>query len=398
MFGIDPSHPALVAAMTRYVLYSHDTYGLGHFRRSSLLATGLVGADPNNEVLIITGSPSTQAFPLPDRVDTVKLPTATKDVRGRYQPRRLLGSIDRLTRLRRDIILAATTTFEPEVLLVDHAPLGMRGELSPTLSMLDRRRDRPRLTLGLRDIIDQRQAVEQSWHRDRVWPALDRFDDIFVYGDRRVRTTAQEIGLERRTGAVVTHTGYVAPTMPEALPGDPFVLVTPGGGGDGQRLLRRYLDAVEAGATAGLRSVVITGPLLSARRQAELLLRAEKLESVELIEFSDSMRSLIASAEFVVSMAGYNTVVEELSAGTPALLVPRCKPRLEQHIRACRLAPVSRLEHCPIEELSPDRVRRFARDQRTLRETEPSIDLSGIARVVSTLTGSNSPERTPAHV
>lgn len=384
--------------MTRYLLYSHDTYGLGHFRRSTLLAAGLVGTDPDNEVLIVTGSPRAQVFRLPDRVDTVKLPAATKDAAGCYRPRKLAGPIDRLVEMRAGLIAATVGTYRPDTIVVDHAPMGMRGELEAMFELIDQLNHRPRLVLGLREIIDDAHRVEAGWHRDGVWDALDRYDDILVYGDPRVLTTAQEIGLARRTTATVTHTGYMAPAMPEPLTGDPFLLVTPGGGGDGQVLLRRFLDAAERGATAGIRSLVVTGPLLSASRRAELLVRAQALSGVEVVEFSDRMRSLIASAIGVVSMAGYNTVVEELAAGTPSLLVPRRQPRLEQHIRASRLAPVSMLEHCPLETITEERIADFVEGCRrpTLAAPTP-LALCGVANAVAALSHTASPTRTHTH-
>lgn len=385
--------------MTRYLMYSHDTYGLGHFRRTSLIASGLVGADRDNEVLIVTGSPRAQAFPLPDRVDTVKLPTATKDATGAYRPRKLRGALDHLVAVRSSIISSAAASYEPDVIVVDHAPLGMSGELRSLLDLVNRRSRRPRMVLGLRDIIDDARCVEAAWHRDGIWDALDSYDDILVYGDPSVTSTARELGLERRVAARVAHTGYVAPTMPEPLTDEPFLLVTPGGGGDGQLLVRQYLDAVETGATAGLRSLVVTGPLLSARRRAELLVRAERLATVELVEFSDRMRSLIASAVGVISMAGYNTVVEELAAGTPALLVPRCRPRMEQDIRARRLSTRTPLEHCPLESLTADRIREFVGTcHSSPAPANSSVDLSGVGAAVVALSPTPTLARTPSHV
>ncbi len=378
--------------MTRFVLYSHDTYGLGHLRRCTLLATALVGADPDSEVLILTGSPQAQAFRLPERVDTVKLPCATKDDRGNYRPRKLSGGIGRLLRLRSDIITSTVLAFEPDVLLVDHAPIGMGGELGPLLDRLSLLAGRPRLVLGLRDIIDDAGRVDATWHRDGVWDRLAAYDEILVYGDESVVTTAQELHLARRLPTRVSHTGYLAPTMPETRTDEPFVLVTPGGGGDGQRLLRRYLDAVSAGALGGLRSVVVTGPLLSAGRRAEMLTRAAELPSVEMIEFSGQLRSLISSAVGVISMAGYNTVVEELAAGSPALLVPRCAPRLEQYIRAARLAPRTSLDVALVESLDQTRIRGFVDGCRNGSHGDlddgaarPGVAIDGVARAAAAL-------------
>lgn len=371
--------------MPRYLIHSHDTYGLGHFRRSALIAKGLTAADQSSEVLIVTGSPRAQSFRLGDRIDTVVLPSVTKDERGAYTPRKLGGEIARLVDLRARIVKAAATGFAPDVILVDHAPLGMGGELTELIDSTTDACRRPRLVLGLRDIVDEAAKVSADWHREGVWDRIGAFDEILVYGDPRIATTAVELGLERRLGIRVTHTGYVAPTMPEPHTDEPFLLVTPGGGGDGQGLLRAVLDAVDAGATRGLRTLVVTGPLLSSRRRAELISRADRLPSVELIDFTDAMRSLIASAVGVISMAGYNTVAEELASGANSLLVPRRAPRLEQTIRAERLAKASALEHCPLEDLDPAAIARFVDECHARRRTEHLFDLGGVAAAVRAL-------------
>jgi predicted glycosyltransferase len=388
--------------VTRTLIYSHDTYGLGHLRRCTLLAGGIVGADDENEAVIVTGSPRAQAFPLPDRVDTIKLPAATKDDDGGYRARRLRCDLDDLVRLRSELLLAAVNSFEPDVVLVDHAPIGMAGELVPVLHRFARSRWAPRLVLGLRDIIDEAARVEHCWDADGSWDLLGAYDEILVYGDADITTTAAELGLGRRVPAPVRHTGYIAPMMPEAVGGDPFVMVTAGGGGDGHELLRRYLDAVECGALDDIQSVVVTGPLMSAGRRAELITRAESTPGVTVVGFADDMRSLISSATAVVSMAGYNTVVEELAAATPALLVPRSAPRLEQDIRARRLEEVAPLERCPLDELDPTRLAAFVGRARAGWSRSTTVDLEGVARAAQSIAPhpvvTTPAERTVSHV
>lgn len=372
--------------MSRFLLYSHDTYGLGHLRRSNLLAEALVDIDDENEVLVVTGSPRAQSFALAPRVDTVKLPSVTKDDGGAYRPRSLAGRIEPLVHLRSQIITSTVLAYEPDVIIVDHAPQGMAGELVPVFGALSNETRTPRLILGLRDIIDEADRVDAAWKQDGTWDDLDRYDDIFVYGDESVTTTAVELDLSNRVSCQVSHTGFVAPLMPKPEVTEPFVLVTPGGGGDGHNLLRRYLDAVATGATAGLRSIVVTGPLLSAGRKAELSERAAKLRSVELMDFTTAMRDLISSATAVISMAGYNTVVEELEARTPALLVPRRAPRMEQYLRATRLEPLTSLEHCALEALDGPEIRRFIeRCQGADRQSGP-LNLNGAVDVARRLT------------
>jgi predicted glycosyltransferase len=97
-------------------------------------------------------------------------------------------------------------------------------------------------------------------------------------------------------------------------------------------------------------------------------------------------------------MAGYNTVVEELAAAAPSLLVPRCHPRVEQHIRSARLAAVSdTLHHCPIEDLSPTRISRFIAEARNTPRGPCTLDLEGVGAVARRLSASSRPSREPSH-
>jgi predicted glycosyltransferase len=133
-----------------------------------------------------------------------------------------------------------------------------------------------------------------------------------------------------------------------------------------------------------------------------LITRAESTPGVTVVAFADDMRSLISSATAVVSMAGYNTVVEELAAATPALLVPRSAPRLEQDIRARRLEEVAPLERCPLDELDPTRLAAFVGRARAGWSRSTTVDLEGAARAARSIAphpvATTPAERTVSHV
>lgn len=391
-----------MAPRHRILIYSPDGYGLGHFRRCSLIASGLTAADPRNETLIVTGSPRAQSFGLSTGVDTLKLPSATKDHSGRYRSRRLSLDFSQLVRIRSAVLLSLLEQYLPDLVLVDHAPVGLAGELTPLLQRIDRMSSPPRLVLGLRDVIDSPERVDRQWHRSGAWSRLARFDDILVYGDPRVTTTAMELDLAGRLGRTPVHTGFVAPVVPadptpeakddptsnaDRRSSRPYLLVTPGGGGDGHALLRRCLTAIESGATAGLDTVIVTGPLMSATRRREISERARGLSSVTVIEFSERMRELVRGARGVIAMGGYNTAVEIMSSGTPGLLVPREHPRLEQLIRVDRLSRMGWVQGCRLGSLDPARVARFVSG---LGEADPHREgpgpaLDGVANVATLL-------------
>ena len=329
----------------RVLIYSHDTYGLGHLRRSMLVADALTGAAEDTSVLIATGSPRAQAFALPRGCDILKLPAVTKTPDGNYRPRTLRMRLDDLVQLRAELLRSTARSFRPELILVDHSPVGMQGELWSLFHDLNKWTSRPAVVLGLRDITDDPVVVQREWEASGAWDAIGGvYDRILVYGDPRLRTTAQDLRLPERFPGRVKLVGYLArPISPAAQDGEmPTILVTAGGGGDGHHLLTGYLTFLERLQSRDrFRSVLVTGPFLSRSRQREVHERSRALGgAVEVVSFTDRLEDLLARAAGVVSMAGYNTVVEVLSAGLPALLVPRQTPRKEQLLRAERLAAV----------------------------------------------------------
>ena len=81
-----PNRP--VGDAPRILYYCHDTFGLGHLRRTLALATRARRQVPRLSQLIVTGSPAAASFPLPPGCDYVKLPAVVKQGAGEYVPLR----------------------------------------------------------------------------------------------------------------------------------------------------------------------------------------------------------------------------------------------------------------------------------------------------------------------
>ena len=62
----------------RVLIYSHDTFGLGHLRRSRAIANALVRANPDTSVVIVSGSPVIGSFEFGNGVDFVRVPGVVK--------------------------------------------------------------------------------------------------------------------------------------------------------------------------------------------------------------------------------------------------------------------------------------------------------------------------------
>ncbi|WP_339950766.1 hypothetical protein [uncultured Albimonas sp.] len=346
----DGSYPAAEAwpgrtlgqgASRRALLYSHDTFGLGHLRRARTLASALTRRDERLSALILTGSPIAGRFDFPDRVDHVRLPGVVKLADGDYASHNLGMPIDDTVHLRAAIIEATEAAFEPDLLIVDKEAWGFRNEMAGALAAARRRG--ARIVLGVRDVLDDPRHLAEEWRRKGHAEAIRRwFDEIWVYGLPEVCRPLEGLGLEPEILDRVVYTGYLrrdAPDWPSdvgaAPPEKPFVLVTTGGGGDGEGLVDWTLSAYEADPTLGPHAVIVYGPFLHAERRAEFDRRALALKGrVTALSFDSRIERLLAESAGIIAMGGYNTFCEILSLDKPAVIAPRTRPRLEQYIRA----------------------------------------------------------------
>ena len=327
----------------RILIYSHDTFGLGHLRRSRVIAQALVAHRPDTSILIIAGSPVVGSFSFPPQVDFIRVPGVVKLGAESYAPSNPGLSIEDLTEIRSAIIKKTAEIFDPDIFLVDKEPLGMRGEVEESLAFL--KTTGCRLVLGLRDIMDEPSRLADEWTRKGAFAAVENlYDDVWIYGLPDICDPLEGIGISQRVRDRAVFTGYLprADEPSGALPDQirigerPFVLVTTGGGGDGARLVDWVLRAYESDPAIGVRAKIVLGPFMETGFASDFQARAKKLDSVDLITFAASIEPLFERAEGIVAMGGYNTFCEILSFDKPAVIVPRRHPRLEQFIRASR--------------------------------------------------------------
>ncbi len=326
----------------RVLFYSHDTFGLGHLRRSRALASAITAADPEISAIILTGSPVAGRFTFPERVDHIRLPGVTKTPDGSYVSETLGLDIDETTALRAGLIKSATEHFDPDIVVVDKEPTGFRGELLPALDWL-REQGRAKLILGLRDVLDSPEVLAAEWDRKGAKEAAETYyDEIWVYGLQSIYDPTAGLDLSVQTQARMHYTGYLhreafEESQAPDTDAEPYILITPGGGGDGASMVNLVLSAYEKDVDLGPPAVLVYGPFLSGAQRAEFEERVERLNGrVHAVGFDSRIENLIVGAQGVVSMGGYNTFCEVLSFDKPAVIVPRTKPRKEQYIRASR--------------------------------------------------------------
>lgn len=329
----------------RVLIYSHDTFGLGHLRRCRRIAQSLVAHRKGLSVLILSGSPLIGSFEFRARVDFVRVPGVIKLRNGEYSSLSLHMDISEVMEMRASIIRHTAEVFSPDIFIVDKEPLGLRGEIQDTLVMLKERGTR--LVLGLRDVMDDPDLLAVEWERKNPMPALrDLYDEILVYGLPQICSPLEGIDLPESVWRKITYTGYLRSTIPKAPQHEswengiqsPFILVTTGGGGDGEQLIDTVIGAYENDADIPYPALLVLGPFMHPRRRRSFRSRVDKLDRIQAITFDTHLEQLMERAAGVVAMGGYNTFCEILSLNKRALILPRTKPRMEQYVRTSRAA------------------------------------------------------------
>ncbi|MEP1931187.1 MAG: glycosyltransferase [Roseibium sp.] len=341
----------------KILIYSHDSFGLGHLRRCRAIAHSLVGDFDELSVLILSGSPIIGSFEFRSRVDFVRIPGVIKLRNGEYTPLSLHINIDQTLAIRSSIIEHTAKVFEPDIFIVDKEPLGLRGEVLGTLEAL--KDTETKLVLGLRDVMDDPEILKEEWDRKNVYPALDElYDEIWVYGPEGICDPLHGIDLPASVPEKMRYTGYLRRDLPldtqESPPitpfGDePYILVTPGGGGDGVELVDWVMRAYEARQRPLFPAMIVLGPFMPAAAATKFIERAEHLRDIEIIRFTPQIEPYLDQATAIVGMGGYNTFCEILSFDKPTLMIPRIIPRREQAIRAERAENSGLLKVLPID-------------------------------------------------
>lgn len=375
------------------LMYSHDTYGLGHIRRSMAIASHLSGKEVN--ILILTGSPIAGRFTLPEQVDFVRIPGMIKKTNDEYHSLSIRIDPNQALHIRKSIISATAKAFQPDLFIVDKEPLGLKKEVLPTLQWLRKSLPNCKTILGLRDVLDESSVVCKDWAGKDVYRYLDElYDEIWVYGNQNIYNPIKEYKIPSTLEPKIKFTGYIPRKLwpnnvrkkirkrYRILDEDTFILVTAGGGGDGCELLNHYLSMHDFFPTSlPFKSLMITGPFMPKSSRENIKKRAKKY-GIKSQPFHPYMEQLIAAADLVISMGGYNTICEILSQQTPALIIPRETPRKEQLIRAEKLNKQHLIDYLSWKEVSAqllrDKIITILEKRDEYQKNMQSFELSGL--------------------
>ncbi len=343
------------------LLYVQHLLGIGHIRRAAVLARAFHRA--GLKVVFVTGGLPVTGLGL-DEIEVVQLPPArTQDESFAV----ILDEHDRpideawKTR-RRELLLEVYRRCRPRVVMTELYPFGrrkMRFELNPLIEAA--RADSPPalIACSLRDIINRPEQAEKiAWMLDHF---TRQFDVVYMHGDRRFFRLEDSFPESEAVAQRLHYTGYVteagravaAARQSDDTTGRGEVIVSAGGGAVGAALLRTALAARPLSPLAETPWRLLVGPNLP-EADFEAMVEAAP-EGVVVERARPDFVALLSRARLSISQGGYNTLMEVLATGVPAVIVPFAGgSETEQTQRAQMLAENDLITVVAEDELSPE--------------------------------------------
>jgi len=348
----------------KIIFYCQHVLGLGHLFRTIEICSALSGHD----VILVTGGPRIKQS-LPAHVREFRLPQLQMDgeFKGLFSTDPHV-TLERLKEKRQLRFLSFFKKEAPDVFMIELYPFGrkaFRFELDPVLEGIRARRlPECGVVCSLRDILVEKE--DQERHESRAVATLNSyFDAVLVHADPNLVQLHETFFRFDKITIPVVYTGYIAqqpgPRARESIRNrlgivrdDVLIVASAGGGSVGNPLLESVIQAFNRLKIKNAKYLqVFTGPFFDPG--SFLHLRDLAGDGVCIEKFVPDFLSYLAAADLSVSMGGYNTTMNILAAGVPALIWPFSENQ-EQRLRAERLASCAALRVLNDQDLVPDRL------------------------------------------
>ena len=367
------------------LFYCQHSLGMGHLVRSLALADSV---RRRFRVVLLNGGRLPKGVAVPAGIEVVNLPPLGMNEAGQLVSHDKRISVERALERRRKMIRESFATLRPAVVLIELFPFGRKkfaGELLPLLQAARQPETRALVVCSVRDIlVSQREKQQEHDDRAATW-ANEFFDLVLVHSDPSFARFEDSFHPRIPLRVPVKYTGFVVPraVVPRrAPPKSTKIVVSAGGGFVGEPLLRMAIEAHGQLATdPQIEMKVIGGPLLPQESWQLLRSLSRGRKRLKLVRQVSDLAGELSGAAVSISQAGYNTCLDVLRAGVPALLVPFARNNEnEQRTRALRLQDLGLVRVLDDNEQTSEGLANKIRAMLNLKFATPALDLDGAER------------------
>lgn len=370
--------------------YCQHVLGIGHFHRSMEICKAIARNHPTT--LILGGPPVDVDQP---GIDILRLPGLQMDSEFRAMvPCRPELSLTEVKAVRQEQLFAHFQKNRPDIFITELYPFGrkaFRFELDPLLEAI-RDGSLPRCSCycSVRDILVEKVTGREKFEKRVVQTVNSFFDGVLVHSDPEIITLDETFGRVNDIRVPVHYTGFVtaSPTTAEPLENTAqirnslglssdkkLIIASIGGGNVGSELLDAAIEAfttMKGSISAHLQ--LFCGPYCDEKIYKSIRKRSQ--DNITIDRFTNRFTAWLEAADLSISMAGYNTCMNLVQAGIPALVYPFRQNR-EQRLRAERLGKKAPMMIVEETDLEPHLLAKKITEQLKTPRIAADIDLDG---------------------
>ena len=305
--------------------YVQHLLGIGHLKRASILSNEL--QKNKFEVYLISGG-----MPVPNlilnNVKLIQLPSI-KALNGDFNQivdeNNIL--VDKEFFLKRsNLLLELFIKINPDILIIEMYPFGRRSielELKNLLIQVKNINQNIFIFSSVRDILIKKKKI--SRYKEMLTKFNKYFDYVLVHSDEKIISFDNTFPFTNKIQTKIFHTGYVV----DSLNSSNFerrnkeIIVSAGGGAVGKQILKTAILSREKTIVKDYKWRILVGINESKVTIKELQSLANKNHgNISIEKAHPNLHNVLAQSELSISQGGYNTMLDIISSGIKAVVIP----------------------------------------------------------------------------
>jgi predicted glycosyltransferase len=308
----------------KVIIHCQYVYGIGHLVRTVELARGL---SKGFQVFIFNGGETVPNFYLPKDVTFIQLPAIYKEENSNsLSPVDSSTSIEECFQDRRIIIKQKTEEIKPDILITEHFPFGLlfENEVTSLISKVKFTNPSSKIISSVRDIIESNGGGENDGY---ITELINKwYDMVLVHGDENYIHLKHSFSQIDKISVPIFHTGYIVrPIQINTKTEYPIILASVAGGRLGNELLEAVIDShllIKEKIKHNL--ILFSGAFQNDFKEQERKIIELSSEDIKLYCFDSKIYlNYLSKADMVISLGGYNSIIESVSAKKTMLVYQR---------------------------------------------------------------------------
>ncbi|MGV0956804.1 glycosyltransferase family protein [Empedobacter falsenii] len=331
----------------KIIIHCQYVYGIGHFVRTIQLATTLVN---EFEVYILNGGQNIDKFPIDPRIQIINIPAIYKsEKRNQLIPVDNEYTLEQCFDKRKQIISKTLERIVPDVIITEHFPFGFlfKEEALSYISNAKTINQNVKVVASVREVIENNNGSPNDYISIEI--LNKEYDLLLIHGDENIIHIKESFPLINQLKINHVHTGYIVQHIESFSRNNEHydILVSVGAGRLGSELLQKVIDSYNFLNKNEFKLTLFTGVF----QENKHLLETE-WNDIEVLEFNRELYiSKLASCDVVISLGGYNSMIEAISLNKKLLVYNRefAGDNLEQDIRISTFNKLNLLDSFSLE-------------------------------------------------